>query len=209
MEIDDSPIFRYIYRNFRPKRHLEFGTWQGTGILYCLEECDATVWTINILEGEDKADGNIAYSHYPDELPSIHAWARKIGFPEKNNYRTDSIGFIGRFYLEKCLGHRVCQIYCDSRNWDISNYPDGFFDTVLIDGGHQEDIVINDTRKGLKLLRSGGIIMWHDFCPPVFQQFPTTLGVMEAITSGWDFIKSSMEKIFWIYPSWILLGIKK
>ena len=26
MEIHDAPIFRYLYRTFRPKRHLEFGT---------------------------------------------------------------------------------------------------------------------------------------------------------------------------------------
>ena len=51
MEIDDAPIFRYLYRNIMPLRHLEFGTWQGTGVLYCLEECDATVWTINLFEG--------------------------------------------------------------------------------------------------------------------------------------------------------------
>jgi hypothetical protein len=31
MEIDDSPIFRYVYRHFKPCRHLEFGTWQGAG----------------------------------------------------------------------------------------------------------------------------------------------------------------------------------
>ncbi|GAG34474.1 unnamed protein product, partial [marine sediment metagenome] len=31
MDIDDSPILRYLYRNFQPRRHLEFGTWQGGG----------------------------------------------------------------------------------------------------------------------------------------------------------------------------------
>ncbi|HQH70675.1 MAG TPA: hypothetical protein PK360_01215, partial [bacterium] len=61
MEIDDSPIFRYLYRHFRPRRHLEFGTWQGTGVLYCLEECEATVWTLNLPRGETLPDGSPAY----------------------------------------------------------------------------------------------------------------------------------------------------
>lgn len=209
MEIDDSPIFRYIYRNFRPKRHLEFGTWQGTGTLYCLKECDATVWTINPMGGENKSDGSPTYSLYPSELPATRAWAKKIGLPEKDTYRTDSIGFIGRFYLEKEMGHRVCQIYCDSRKWDISNYPPDFFDSVLIDGGHTKDIVINDTQKAFQLLRQGGIIMWHDFCPPVFDQFETTLGVMKAISQEWDWLHSQTKQLFWIAPSWILLGEKR
>ena len=209
MEVDDAPIFRYIYRNFRPKRHLEFGTWQGIGVDYCLEECDATVWTLNLFEGEKTQNGRNAYSHSPEELPGLQSWAKRIGMPHKNNYQTDSFGFVGRHFLEKNLGNRVCQIYCDSRQWDTSNYHHGFFDTVLVDGGHQPDIVVNDTQKGLPLLRSGGIMMWHDFCPPIFQKFEPTIGVMEAIYSIWHMLNQEMTEIFWIKPSWILLGVKK
>ena len=209
MEVDDSPIFRYIYRNFRPRRHLEFGTWQGAGTLYCLEGCDATVWTINLPGGENKSNGLPAYSLYPDELASAKEWAERIGMAEQDSYRTDCLGFIGRFYLEKGLGSRVCQIYGDSTKWDISNYPPGFFDTALIDGGHQKDIVINDTAKAFKLLRSGGLIMWHDFCPPIYDKFETTLGVMRAIYQQWEWINEQTLKLFWIYPSWILVGVKK
>jgi MoaA/NifB/PqqE/SkfB family radical SAM enzyme len=208
MEIDDAPIFRYIYRHFRPRRHLEFGTWQGTGTVYCLEECDATVWTINPPFGEDRPDGDAAYGHDEAELPFVRAWAKKVGLLEKDSYKTDTIGFIGRFYLEKEIGHRVCQIYCDSRKWETSNYPTDFFDTVLIDGGHAKDVVINDTLKAFKLLRPGGIIMWHDFCPPVWDRYETTIGVTEAVLEMWDWIQENTSQIFWIYPSYILLGVK-
>ena len=27
MEVDDSPILRYLYRHWQPRRHLEFGTF--------------------------------------------------------------------------------------------------------------------------------------------------------------------------------------
>ena len=209
MEVDDAPIFRYIYHNFRPRRHLEFGTWQGAGTLYCLEECDATVWSINLLEGEVSKDGAVSYRVDDNERASAQEWARKMGLEVKDWPQTDSLGYIGRFYLEKGLGSRVCQIYGDSTKWDISNYPPGFFDTALIDGGHQKDVVINDTAKAFKLLRSDGLIMWHDFCPPIYDKFETTLGVMRAIHQQWEWINEQILKLFWIYPSWILVGVKK
>jgi len=209
MEIDDSPIFRYLYRHFRPTRHLEFGTWEGMGVTYCLEECEATVWTLNLPVGENFADGNPAYRLYSSTSPEVRNWANQMGLPATGFYRSDGIGFVGRFYLEKKLGHRVCQIYCNSIDWDIANYPPDFFDTVLIDGGHTKDIVINDTYKAFEVLRRGGLVMWHDFCPPVYQQFESTRGVMAAIMQEWDWLKSQTSQLFWIYPSWILLGIKK
>jgi hypothetical protein len=212
MEEDDAPIFRYIYRNFRPRRHLEFGTWQGSGVLYCLEECDATVWTINILDGEESTDGKWAYSSQCNGSEIPPAWSNTQQFgPDNIWYQTDSLGFIGRYYLEAGYGHRVCQIYCDSRKWDTSNYPDGFFDSALIDGGHTAEIVMSDTVKALKLVRPGGLIMWHDFCPDqqVQASCASAISVTGAIMSNLDDISSQMRDIFWIKPSWILLGIRK
>ena len=209
MEIDDSPIFRYIYRNFQPKRHLEFGTWQGTGVLYCLEQCDATVWTINLPQGEKLEDGSWAYASVPEALKK-HFWSRKKKGPLFWG-QTDSLGSIGRFYLEAGLGKRVCQIYCDSREWDISNYSNGFFDTALVDGGHVEDIVASDTAKACQLVRSGGLIMWHDFCEETEVQniYSSARGVVRAIKTNWTKLNGQMKNIFWINPSWILLGVKK
>jgi hypothetical protein len=211
MEVDDSPIFRYIYRNFRPRRHLEFGTWQGTGVLYCLEECEATVWTINLLKGEDQPDGKWTYNDVFKDIKKLSQWAKKKKEGGNIWYQTDSYGFIGRFYLDAGLGYRVCQIYCDSRQWDISNYPPGFFDSVLIDGGHQEDVVSSDTKKAIKLIRSGGLLMWHDYCPrkEVQRSFITTNSVNNAIMEMKDQLDEQMKDIFWINPSWILVGIKK
>jgi radical SAM superfamily enzyme YgiQ (UPF0313 family)/tetratricopeptide (TPR) repeat protein len=209
MEIDDAPIFRYIYRNHKPRRHLEFGTWQGNGTVYCLEECNASVWTINLPFGENRDDESAAYGHYENELQTLKEWAEKIGLDNKDSYKTDSIGFIGRQYLERQLGKRVCQIYCDSRDWDISNYPADYFDSVLIDGGHTKEIVLNDTVKALHLTRSGGIILWHDFCPPMIKKNENVRGVVHAIMDEFDGLKSIMSKMFWIYPSMILCGIKK
>ncbi|UOD35545.1 class I SAM-dependent methyltransferase [Deferribacteraceae bacterium V6Fe1] len=208
MDIDDQPIFRYIYRNVKPRRHLEFGTWQGAGLLYCLEECSATVWTINLPFGEF-VNGDITYGVYTDELESVKAWANKIGFEWKSSHQTDTFGFIGRHYLNKSLGNRVCQIYCDSRDWDTSNYPKSFFDSVLVDGGHQTEVVKNDTEKSIPLLRSGGIMIWHDYCPPVYDDFECVKGVIDAIELMKENLSLYFKNLYWINPSWILFGIKK
>jgi hypothetical protein len=216
MENDDAPIFRYIYRNFRPRRHLEFGTWEGSGVVACLEECDATVWTLNLFEGEFKATQDFAYGHKLQNNEAVPSWSHKRVFTDPvegtiTYYQTDSFGFIGRQYREKNLGHRVCQIYCDSRDWDVSQYPKNFFDTILIDGGHTKEIVENDTRKALTVLRPGGLIIWHDYCPAeeLNVEGSSTQGVTRAIDELQPLLRGALSDLFWINPSWMLVGKKR
>lgn len=225
MEDDDSPIFRYLYRNLRPRRHLEFGTWQGTGTLYVLEECEATVWTINLPGGEIDAEGRWVYSsNYPEPadagrdksmVKKVANFVRRklLGRPPEEpsrGYQTDTVGFIGRFYLERELGNRVCQIYCDSRYWDVGNYPQGFFDSCLIDGGHHYETVECDTGNAFKLVRGGGLLLWHDFCPvpDVLAQCPAPREVVSFVRDNWEMLKAETSDLFWIDPSHILVGIR-
>lgn len=216
MEDDDAPVFRYLYQTHRPRRHLEFGTWQGWGAALCLESCDATVWTINLPGGETRKDGSWAYGErvqHPDAAPQ-DVDAANFGEDElgpRTYHRTDARGYIGRIYRERKMSHRVCQIYCDSRDWEISNYPPDFFDSVLIDGGHQPDVVISDSRKSLLLLRSGGLIMWHDFCPHpgIRSQFESVSGVTSGLEPILPELRAQLSRLCWIDPSWILVGLKK
>jgi predicted O-methyltransferase YrrM len=216
METDDGPLFAYLYSHFAPNRHLEFGTWQGYGTCLCLENSAATVWTINLPDGETKADGTWAYGHrvtgQTDTPPG--AVTANYGQDEQGPriyHRTDAASYIGHFYREKNLGHRVCQIYCDTRMWDTSAYPPDFFDSVLVDGGHEPGVVVSDTRKALSVLRPGGMILWHDFCPlpEIREQFASVRGVTAGIETLLPELKAQLATLCWIDPSWILLGIKK
>jgi hypothetical protein len=216
MEQDDAPILRYLYQAHQPRRHLEFGTWQGGGACTCLEASDATVWTLNLPDGETKPDGTWTYgervrdeSNAPPGAVTANYGTDEEG--PRTYHRTDAGGYIGRLYRERSLGHRVCQIYCDSRKWDTSAYPRDFFDSVLIDGGHQAEVVASDTRKALAVLRPGGLVLWHDFCPlpGAAQQFESIGGVTAAIESMLPEIIPQLSALHWINPSWILLGIKK
>ena len=250
MEENDSPILRYLFRHARPRRHLEFGTWEGRGALDCLEECDATVWSINLREGETDAQGRWAYDAWLDDFASppstgsagegrgggdsppsparaplrkasasrLTENASRLSTPlitrtarnGRTVVRTDALGAIGRLVHEAGLGHRLCQVYCDSRAWDASNYPDGFFDTALIDGGHAAEVVRSDTLNALRLVRPGGLIMWHDYCPdPMAQATCSSVrGVVEAIGKLAPTIERCCADWFWIEPSWLLLGVR-
>jgi hypothetical protein len=209
MEVDDSPIFRYIYRHFAPRRHLEYGTWRGEGTCYVLEECAATVWTVNLPFGERSADGGPVYGSYTEELPELQKWGARLGFQVTNSPQTDTMVFVGYKYIERGFGHRVAQVYADSREWDTSNYPAGFFDSCLIDGGHRSEIVVNDTMQALRLVRRGGVVLWHDFCPDdeIMREFPTAKGVVMAVRQIADHL-TGFRSLHWIEPSFILLGIK-
>jgi len=213
---NDAPIIKFLYQAHRPKRHLEFGTWEGWGTSLCLECCPATVWTINLPGGEERSDGTWAYGHrvFNTNNSPPNIVSGNFGEDEKgpiNYHRTDAGGYIGHIYKEKGLGPRVCQIYCDSREWDTSNYPPNFFDSVFIDGGHQPEVIVSDTRKALEVLRRGGLIMWHDFCPlPEIQsKFEPIKGVTEGIELLLPRLQAELKKIRWINPSLILMGIKK
>jgi FkbM family methyltransferase len=184
-ERDETPIFSYIYGTFKPRRHLEIGTWEGHGVTTIARVSDAEIWTVNLPDGERDTDGT---SKYP----------------------TDSGPVIGRLYREAGFSPRVHQILCDSLDLDFSQWGPGFFDTIFIDGGHTASVVASDTEKTLPLLRSGGLMLWHDFCPE-----PQTLlhneaprGVVTAIAENLPRWRSQFSKIFWIRPSWILVGIK-
>jgi predicted O-methyltransferase YrrM len=210
MDADDA-VLRYLFRNFRPHRHLEFGTWRGDGVLRCVEECDATVWTLNVLEGESRPDGEWAYSTQTDDQQVQSAQRTESLFTASGLWlRTDAYGQIGRKYLDAGWGNRVCQIYCDSREWDTRNYPRGFFDTAFIDGGHSYDLVSNDTKRALELVRPGGLIMWHDYCPfdDVTTACESTRHVVDFIAVERQALVPFFDKLFWVDPSWLLVAVR-
>lgn len=216
MEDGDSYILSAIYQAVKPRRHLEFGTLEGFGTCLCLKNSNATVWTINLFEGESLKNGQWAYGGPLEPEQKIPPNAVTENFIDQAGklvtyLRSDAKGSVGRLYRDQNFGHRVNQIYCDSRRWHLKNYPPNFFDTVLIDGSHKKSVVISDTKKALKVLRPGGIILWHDFCPDVKVRSmnPHVDEVYAAIEEMLPMLKIQLNKFAWIKPSWLLVGIKK
>ena len=210
MDADDV-ILRQVFRQFKPDRHLEFGTLLGDGVLRVVEECNATVWTINLLEGETKPSGQWAYGTVEDDVSRGASWRQQVHDAGKVWVRNDAFGMIGRKYLQAGWGRRVCQIYADSRDWDTTVYPCGFFDTCLIDGGHTAEIVANDSAIAIRLVRPGGLVLWHDFCPDpdVMASCDSTRGVYSYLTTHMSELDRHFEKLLWAVPSWLLFGVRR
>lgn len=204
LEQGDIYYLIYLLQIFKPKRHLEFGTSIGTSTLATLQYTDATVWTLNCILENDKND------YFFNLSISLKKWLEKFGFESKTDFvNGNSPLIIGYRYLNADLGHRVNQIYCDSRKWDPQSvYPPDFFDTVFIDGGHIKELVINDTLKALSVLKSGGLIIWHDFNLEFIEKSPFN-DVYFALDEIKDIIYNHFNNLYWIYPGFIIFGIKK
>lgn len=57
---------------------------------------------------------------------------------------------------------KLTQLYGDSMKFDYSPWH-GKCDFVWVDANHDYDFVKSDTENAFKLLKPGGIIMWHDY----------------------------------------------
>lgn len=196
-ERDETPIFEYIYSNFAPRRHLEIGTWEGHGATTVARACDAEIWTVNLPEGERDEQGAPKYGRgLSGDLASLSS---------------DAAADIGWRYREAGFGSRVHQILCNSLDLNYGQWSAGFFDTIFIDGGHTREVVTSDTEKTLPLLRSGGLMIWHDFCPDplALSQNEAPQGVVAAVATNLARWRPQFTKMFWIRPSWILVGVKE
>ena len=56
----------------------------------------------------------------------------------------------------------ITHLHGDSRDFDFSEYH-GKMDLVFVDGDHHYLSVVQDTQTAFKLIRPGGIIVWHDY----------------------------------------------
>jgi hypothetical protein len=53
-------------------------------------------------------------------------------------------------------------------------------------------------------------MLWHDYCPQpnVMDRCPSTFGVFEGIAQMHDELLKTVDRLFWIEPSWLLLSIR-
>jgi hypothetical protein len=73
-------------------------------------------------------------------------------------------GFQGIFFRGKPEADRIVQLHGDCRKFDYSPYESSM-DLVFVDGGHTYELIENDTKQAFRLIKPGGIIIWHDYAP--------------------------------------------
>jgi hypothetical protein len=86
-----------------------------------------------------------------------------------------------------------------------------FFDSVLIDAVNRCDTLYDDTDTALPLLRSGGLMLWHGFCPTdtAMADDPAARHVVQQVHQGWRRWSPQFTQLFWVRHSRILVGIKR
>jgi predicted O-methyltransferase YrrM len=136
----------------RATRLFEFGTCTGkTAYLWARNAPpEARVTTLTL-----PPDGVAAYAHAPgDDAASAACAAAESRFARFLYDGTD-------------VAHKVEQLFGDSKAFDEAPYV-GRCDLVFVDGSHAYSYVVSDTRKALRMVRPGGVVLWHDYAGPAW-----------------------------------------
>ncbi|MEQ1691261.1 MAG: class I SAM-dependent methyltransferase [Gemmatimonas sp.] len=73
--------------------------------------------------------------------------------------------FTDFLYSGTPAAERIEQLYGDSKQFDESPYRD-WADLVFVDGSHAESYVLSDSEKALRIVKPGGLVLWHDYAGP-------------------------------------------
>jgi len=74
-------------------------------------------------------------------------------------------GFDDFLYTGTPVAGKVEQLFGDSKAFDESPYV-GIMDLVFVDGSHAYSYVMADSRKALRMVKPGGLVLWHDYEGP-------------------------------------------
>lgn len=139
------------------RRYFEFGTFLGrtTYNLAMNAPEDAIFYTLDVPEHE------IEDAHpYDVPLTRIHRGAERMVFEDTPQ------------------ASRIFRIRADSRVWRAPREFYRSMDFIFIDGGHDERTLRADTMNALLMLRTGGVIAWHDYNNPLYPEVTLTLDTL-------------------------------
>jgi hypothetical protein len=85
-------------------------------------------------------------------------------------------------YSGTACAERVGQLYGDSKQFDETPYLD-WADLVFVDGSHARSYVESDSVKAMRIVKPGGLVLWHDYAGPghapgVFQALNALAGTV-------------------------------
>lgn len=78
-----------------------------------------------------------------------------------NNAMSESV-FTKFLYTDTDVAHKVTQIFSDSKTYDETSLHNSC-DLIFIDGSHAYSYIKSDSEKAFKMLKKGGLILWHDY----------------------------------------------
>lgn len=75
---------------------------------------------------------------------------------------------------------KIEQLFGDSAGFDFSPYYNSC-SLVFVDGSHAYDYVVSDTKPAIKMVKKGGVILWHDY------------GIWEGVTKALEEIEKKEQ----------------
>ena len=125
----------------------EFGTCTGrTTYLWARNSPpDARIVTLTLKPGE--------FGEYRRE-PGDSAGESRVALEES--------AFDSFYYSNTDVAEKVTQLFGDSKTFDETPWA-GECDLVFVDGSHALSYVLSDSRKALRLVKPGGLVLWHDY----------------------------------------------
>jgi predicted O-methyltransferase YrrM len=131
----------------RAHRMFEFGTCTGRTTYAWARNSppDAKITTITL-----PPDGTAAYQRAAGDDDTATRYAL-----EESAYTTFA-------YSGTDVASKVEQRFGDSKTFDEGPHA-ASLDLIFIDGSHAYSYVLSDSRKALRMIRPGGIILWHDY----------------------------------------------
>lgn len=141
--IDELAYLVILSKSIRPHKIFEIGTYRGrTALNFALNSPDdCIIYTLDI-----PPEMRTAAQHRTN--PADAAIIQK----------SDT----GSAFRGRPEAARIHQLFGDSRTFDFSPY-EGKIDLVFVDGAHDYQTVLSDTRNALNMAVPGGFIVWHDF----------------------------------------------
>ncbi len=104
--------------------------------------------------------------------------------PSENSFDPDIIEQVGKaFRDDPRFRGRITQHFGNSRTFDFSPWR-GKVDLMFVDGSHERDDVIADSRTAVGTVRPGGIVVWDDYqpaIPGVVQALHTLKGELDIV----------------------------
>ena len=131
----------------RARLAFEFGTCTGK---------TAYLWARNM-----PPDGKVVTLTLPPD--QVSAYRRDAGDSALDVANALEESRFTRFrYTGTDAAARIEQLFGDSKTFDESPY-EGACDLIFVDGSHAYSYVSSDSRKALRMVRPGGLVLWHDY----------------------------------------------
>lgn len=139
--MENSFLIMQLVAMLRPKRIFEIGTSQGRGTaLMAMNTTDDTrIFTLD-LPPEAQVPAGATDRHL------IELARRELGIA----------------FRDTNWAAKITQLLGDSTRFDYTPYHDSI-DMVTVDGSHSYPFVFADSMNAFRMIRPGGIILWHDY----------------------------------------------